>query len=252
MIASLPMYDRASNAHAHDAFWALIRDNLRAAGMDAPDGLDRDTGYMAGWGRPDLVLGQICNLPFRAKFRGTVTVIGTADYGLPDCPAGYYNSVFVVHRDAVGETPADFANGRFAANGLMSHSGYGAPQAWALAHNFQFNAPMITGSHDRSLAMVASGRADIAALDAQTWAMQSTESPEAADVRVIGHTAASPGMTFITRAGQNPVPYFNAIKAAIAAMPPDIAGVLGIKAIVTLPDSAYDLPLPPMPQTIQA
>ena len=112
------MYDRPANAAAHDQLWGLIRDNLRDAGVDAPDALDRETGYMTSWGRDDLVLGQICNLPLRAKFRPMVTMIGAADYGLPDCPAGHYNSVFIVHRDTDGDNPMDFIRGRFASNGL--------------------------------------------------------------------------------------------------------------------------------------
>lgn len=252
MIASLPMYDRPANAAAHDQLWDLIRDNLRDAGVDAPDALDRDTGYMTGWGRDDLVLGQICNLPLRAKFRPMITMIGAADYGLPDCPAGHYNSVFIVHRNADGDSPMDFIRGRFASNGLMSHSGYGAPQAWALDHGAQFSAPMITGSHDRSLAMVANGRADIAAIDAQTWAMQQVDSEDAANVRVIGTTAPSPSMTFITRAGQDPAPYFAAIKTAITDLPAECVSLLGLRDILALPHTAYDLPLPPMPQTIDA
>lgn len=126
---------------------------------------------MTGWGRLDLVLGQICNLPLRAKFRDKATIIRAANYGVPDCPVGHYNSVFVVHRDAVGGTPRDFANARFAASSLMSHSGYGAPQAWAKDNDCIFEAPTVTGSHNRSVMMIADRRADIAAIDAQTWAL---------------------------------------------------------------------------------
>ncbi|WP_246082533.1 hypothetical protein [Rubellimicrobium rubrum] len=63
MIAALPMYDRPDNWAAHDALWSLIRDGLRSRGNAAPDALDHGTDPMDEWGRPDLVLGQICNLP---------------------------------------------------------------------------------------------------------------------------------------------------------------------------------------------
>lgn len=252
MIASLPMYDRPANAAAHDAFWALVRDNLRDAGVEAPDTLDRETDYMAGWARPDLVLGQICNLPFRAKFRGKVTVIGTADYGLEGCPLGHYNSVFIVRRDRAGADPADFAKARFAANSLMSHSGYGAPQAWAKARGFLFGAPLVTGAHGKSLEAVATGVADIATIDAQTWTMQQHDRAHTADVAVIGVTGSSPGMTFITRKGQESAPYFAAIKAAIAALHPDDSRILGLRGIHRLPDAAFDMAMPPLPAAIDA
>jgi len=66
MIASLPMYDRPSNAAAHDRLWALIRDNLRSDGISAPDALDRAVLYRETWGRSDLVVGQICVMPYAA------------------------------------------------------------------------------------------------------------------------------------------------------------------------------------------
>lgn len=251
MIASLPMYDRPANAAAHDDLWHLIRDNLRATGIEAPDTLDRDITPTTGWGRPDLVLGQICNLPLRARFQTRVTVIGAADYGLDGCPAGHYKSVFVV-RAGGDSDPAAYANARFAANSLMSQSGYGAPQDWAHSRGFQFAAPMITGAHDRSIAMVAAGRADIAAIDAQTWIMQSRESGLTDGLIAIADTATSPAMTFITRLGQDPAPYFTAIEAAISALGAPQRDILGLRGIIALPQHAYDLPMPPMPQTIQA
>ena len=252
MIASLPMYDRTANRLAHDAFWILVRDNLRTSGIPAPDALDRATDFLTGWGRPDLVLGQICNLPLRANFLNKVTIIGAADYGIPDCPAGHYNSVFVVHRDAVGDTPCDFTRAHFAANSLMSHSGYGAPQAWAQSNGRLFRAPMITGSHDRSVAMVADRRADIAAIDTQTWALQQRDMPQSADLRVVGVTGHAPCMTFITHLGQDPEIHFAAIADAITGLAKDERESLGLKQIVSLPAADYDLPMPPLPQSIDA
>ncbi|MFY9206579.1 MAG: PhnD/SsuA/transferrin family substrate-binding protein [Yoonia sp.] len=252
MIASLPMYDRPANVAAHDTLWAHIRDNLRDAGVAAPASLDRVTHYEAGWARPDLVLGQICNLPLRAMFSGKVALIGAADYGLDGCPAGHYNSLFVVRKDAVGKTPKDFANARFVANSLMSHSGYGAAQAWARLHGFTFVPPMITDAHDNSLLAVVNGAADIACIDAQTWWMQKQDMVETTQVRVIGWTDPSPGQTFIARLGEDTAIYFAAIEAAIADLPTNVTATLGLRGIVKLPEVDYDLPLPPLPAAIGA
>ena len=117
---------------------------------------------------PDLVLGQICNLPLRAKFRVRLTVIGAADYGLPDgCPPGHYNSLFVVRKDAAGRTPQGLCHiARFAANALMSHSGYGAPQGVGCRCTVSaFAPPIITDAHmiiAVRLRWSHDGRADIA------------------------------------------------------------------------------------------
>lgn len=252
MIASLPMYARASNRAAHDRLWALIRDGLQHHGVRAPEALDHEIDHMDGWAHPDLSLSQICNLPYRARFRDNVTVIGAADYGLPGCEPGYYNSVFIVRKDSPAEAPQDMAMARFACNDFLSQSGYGAAQLWAQSHGFQFDPTLVTGSHNASIAAVAEERADIAAIDAQTWRIESGENPMTTRLKVIGHTDTSPGMTFITRMGQNPAPYFEAITAAIERMSAQDAQTLGLRGIIRLPQTAYDLPFPPKHEAISA
>lgn len=245
MIASLPMYARASNKAAHDTLWALIRDNLRAHGVPAPDGLDHDIVHMDSWGHEDLVLGQICNLPLRAVFMDKVTVIGAADYGLDGCPPGHYRSNFIVHHDCPAENPAAMFDARFVCNEPLSQSGYGAAQLWAQAQGSQFQLSATTGSHRASIEAVATGTGDIAAIDAQTWRIECAENPQTQALKVIGHTAPSPGMTFITRERQNPQPYFAAITNAISQLHPQAADVLGLRAIIALDPFAYNLPFPP-------
>ncbi|MFQ1702807.1 phosphate/phosphite/phosphonate ABC transporter substrate-binding protein [Loktanella agnita] len=245
MIASLPMYARAFNRAAHDALWHLIRDELRDRGITAPDQLDHNIDYMEVWDRDDLVLGHICNLPYRALFRDKVTLIGASDYGLPDCPAGYYNSLFIARSPG---TPADFA-ARYACNDLLSQSGYGAAQLWAQRERFTLNVVTVTGSHNASIAAVAKGTADLASIDAQTWRLEQAEgNPRLRDLHIIGQTSASPGMSFITRRDQDPAPYRDAIDAAINGLPRAHRQVLGLRAIVSLSEDAYDIPLPPKPE----
>ncbi len=242
MIAALPMYDRPENAAAHDALWSLVRDGLRARGVEAPDTLDRETNYMDGWARPDLVLGQMCNLPWRARFRNKVTVIGASDYGLEGDPAGHYHSVIVV-RTGEATTHGD----RFAYNDALSNSGWDLPQAWAKAHGVPVRPVLCTGSHTASARAVAEGGADIAAIDAVTWRGLTRWDATTAELEVIGRTGSSPGQTFVTRADQDPTPYHDAIAKAILALPEPAAATLGLRGIVVLAPSAYDLPLPPEP-----
>ena len=244
MIASLPMYARASNRDAHDAFWVLVRNGLRDRGIAAPDTLDHDINHMDSWAHTDLVLGQICNLPYRVVFRDRVTLIGAAHYGLPDCAPGYYYSHIVVRAD---ETRTDLRGLRFACNELLSHSGYGAAHIWAAARGFRFSAPLVLGSHHAVIAAIADGYADIAAIDAQTWWMEAQENPQVPRLRIIGQTPASAGQSFMTRGGQDPAPYFAAIHDAITALSPADRQSLNLRGIIRLPQSAYDQPLPPKP-----
>jgi ABC-type phosphate/phosphonate transport system substrate-binding protein len=241
------MYDRPENADAHDALWALIRDGLRARDIPAPDTLDREINHMEGWGRPDLTLGQICNLPLRARFRDRVTMIGASDYGLPDTPAGHYHSVYVVRANDPATSLADTAGYRFAFNEGLSQSGWGAPFDHARAQGHTLTPHLRTGAHVRSLVAVAEGRADLAAIDAVTFRNLTRWEPATRAVRVIGRTHPSPGMTFITAPGRDPAPFFDAIAQAIAALDPVSRDTLGLQAIVALPPSAYDIPLPPPP-----
>lgn len=245
MIAALPMYDRPETAAAHDALWALVRDGLRARGLAAPDALDRALDYREGWARPDLILGQVCNLPFRAGLRGRVTVIGAADHGLPGDPPGFYHSVIVARAD--DDRPASALAHCFAVNDALSNSGWDNAVHWARAAGVTLRPVVVTGSHEGSVRAVASGEADLAAIDAVSWEGFRRWTPAARTLRVLGRTRTSPGMTFITRQGEDPAPYREALAAAIAALPGGPAALLGLRGVVVLPPSAYDLPLPPDP-----
>jgi ABC-type phosphate/phosphonate transport system substrate-binding protein len=247
MIASLPMYAHPSNRAAHNDLWALIRDALRQRGIQAPDGLDHDIDHKQGWAHDDLVLGQICNLPYRKFFRDRVTLIGATDYGLNGCPAGHYRSAIVVRADAPASDPRAFAEQRFVCNDTLSHSGYGAAQHWASAHGFTFGVSAQTDSHHASINAVASGQADIAAIDMQSWRIECGVNQATAMLKIIDYTATSPGQSFITRKGEDPEPYLAAVNAAIAQLSDDAAAVLGLKAVVRLPASAYEMPFPPDP-----
>jgi len=246
--ASLPMYDRPQNAAAHDALWALIRDSLRARGVEAPETLDRAMPVMAGWQSPDLLLGQVCNLPWRALLRDRLTLLCTGDYGLADTAPGLYRSVLIVRAEDAAADLADCAGHRFVYSDPLSHSGWGAAQAEAAARGLRLNVALQSGAHSESLRAVAEGRADLASIDAQSFAMFRRWEPDAARVKVIGTTAASPGMSFVTAAGRNPAPVRAALHDAVAALPAAHRATLGLRGLVTLAPAAYDLPVPPSPE----
>jgi len=247
MIAALPMYCFDHNAAAHGRLWALIRDGLRDHGIAAPDALDRLTHHVEGWGRADLVLGQICNLPYRAVFRDRVTVIAACDHRMTGTAPGYYRSVLLVRADDPAADLAAAAAYRMAINDPLSQSGWGAPHAYATTMGLRLNPVLRTGSHVESLRAVADGRAGLAALDGVTFGHLSRCEPAVARVRVIGRTHASPAMTLITAGRRDPAPYRAAISAALSALDAADRADLGLHGIVALPEKAYDIPLPPVP-----
>ncbi len=248
MFAALPMYARPENRAAHDALWALIRDGLRARGLDAPDALDHDADYQAGWGRTDLVLGHICTLPWRAQHRHNTVLVGASDYGLSDTPAGYYRSLYVVRADDVARRLSDLSGRAMAVSDPLSHSGWGAAAADAGTRGVTLAPVVVTGAHRASMAAVVRGDADFASIDAQTWRVETQiDNPDVARLRVVDRTPPSPGITFVTAPGRDGTATFAAVTEAIAALPAPHRDTLGLRGIVRLPDAAYDIALPPVP-----
>ena len=254
MIASLPMYDRPENAASHDALWAGIRDALRTLGGEAPEALDRQIGIWDGWGHPELVLGQVCGLPYRLAFHDKVELVANFDYGLPETPPGFYRSHFVVRADDPRGSPEEFSTQRLAYNEAKSHSGWGAPQLWAKARGFFFRPELETGSHRASARAVASGQADIAAIDTISWRGIERWEPEvAAKLKIVGQTDATPGQALISAKGADADRTAKAVENGFAALPAQHRETLGIGNVVRIPKSAYlDVAIPPSPAEILA
>lgn len=155
MIASLMMYHRAETAAAHKAYWSMIRAGLARRQIPAPAALSNDAPEFDVWCAPELVLSQTCSLPYRARLAERVTLVGTPDFGLPNCPPGYYNSVVVVREDENRTDLSAFADARFAYNQSLSQSGFAAIYALAEAQGIWFPNRIESGAHGASARMVA-------------------------------------------------------------------------------------------------
>lgn len=251
MIAALPMYDTPQTAPALDALWACIRDGLRAQGIGAPEALTRGGDVWQVWQSPALVLGQTCSLPFRARLKDQVQVLGAFDLGLPGTPPGYYHSVLVARADdpRAKRGLAAFRGARLAYNEALSQSGWAAPSAAAARAGFSFDALIETGAHRQSARAVAEGRADIAALDAASWRVIAREDPAtAARLSVVGRTRPTPGLPLITRRDSNPAPYRKAIGDAVTNLSQRHRATLDLRGFVPVPEAAYlALPIPQNP-----
>jgi ABC-type phosphate/phosphonate transport system substrate-binding protein len=249
MIASLGMYDFGPLQGPNDRLWALIRDGLRDRGLDAPDALTRGaSAYWDTWQSPDLLVSQTCGYPFRARLHDRVTYVGTPDYGVEGCAPGYYRSVFVARRTDRRKTLTDFDGARFAYNEALSQSGWAAPQVHAANLDLRLPPSVETGGHQLSAAAVAEGQADIAALDAVTFALMQNADPVAEQLRVVAKTAPTPGLPLITGKDKDPAPVFAAVEAAIAALRPDDRTTLHLKGLVRIPVASYlAVPNPPPP-----
>lgn len=229
------MYDRREIAQANNAFWAAIRHNLGYG----PEFLTRDMQVWDIWQSPDLLLAQTCGYPYRAHLHGHVALIGTPDYGLPDCAAGYYYSVFIARRNDPRRSLHDFASAGFAYNEPLSQSGWAAPTAHMAAQNLTYATRLQSGAHVNSAKMVAQSHADIAAIDAVTWAMIEKYDSFAKDLHIIERTAPTPGLPYIAALGVDKPKLSAAIEDAIHNLPVEMRVALHLKGLVTIPAADY-------------
>lgn len=245
MIASLPMYETAHSRAAHDTYWQAIRDHYGRG----PTHLSRDIDPHDCWERDDLILSQTCGLPYRSGLHRTVSLVGTPDYGLAGCPPGYYRSHFIVRATDARTDITDFAGARFARNDVRSQSGWAAAEQHLIDHHAGFSFAtncLDTKAHRASVDAVGTGIADIAAIDAVTWALLERDTDLTAGVRVLGSTKPTPGLPYICARALDPTEMRAAIFAAIAELAMHVRAALMIKNIVNIPTFEYlAVPLPP-------
>lgn len=239
MIASLAMYDRPQLRPAHDALWAAIRDALRDGGRAAPDHLARGGDLWSIWQDPALVLAHCCGLPYRARLHPRVALVATPDYALPGCPPGYYNSVILARQSPLPARPT------IAVNDPLSQSGWAALHRWLADRGLTHGAVVMTGAHAQSARAVAEGKADLAAIDAQSW-RHILRYDRADPALEIARTPPTPGLPLIT--AQDPAPLRAALTQAFDHVGRDVLGALDLAGVVQIPPASYlALPQPPNP-----
>lgn len=239
MIASLSMYCYPQLEAAHDRFWALIRQGLAAGGVPSPPRLSRNADERAVWNHPQLVLSQTCGMPYRLFLHGSVQLVGTPDYGLQACPAGYYRSALVVRANDNRTAVRDFADARFAYNSEHSQSGFAAPWWHVQAHGFWFARRLAVGQHLEAARAVADGRADIAALDAVSWLLMTEHTGLGTQLRVLEWTIPTPGLPYICARDADVGVTFAALDSAIRELSEQDRQALHLQGLVKIPERDY-------------
>jgi ABC-type phosphate/phosphonate transport system substrate-binding protein len=188
-VAALPMYDFPHLQPANDALWAAIRLRLHQEGVDAPGVLTRNHDLNALWRDPGLVLAQTCGYPLVTSLKAAVRLVATPRYRARGCSGPFHRSAIVVARESRARGLADLRGGRCAVNDLASNTGMNLLRAEVAreARGRPFFAHVrLTGAHETSLEAVASGRADIAAIDAVSFAHLGSLCPDlTAAVRIL-------------------------------------------------------------------
>jgi ABC-type phosphate/phosphonate transport system substrate-binding protein len=194
----------------------------------APDELD----FHQLWLSPALLFGQTCWGPMELGLAQHVQVIAQPSYNAYEGGQGeLYSSALVMVADggpsvaspADGKAviPLDLMRGkRFAFNNPDSMSGLiGLTRDLeAMGESLDiFASRSESGGHRSSIVAAAEGRADIAAIDCESWALAQRFEPAAKDVKVVGWTARRKGLPYIT-ARTTPAPIIAAMRDAVAAV----------------------------------
>ena len=249
MIASLPMYDMPHLRGAHDRYWTAIRDALGYG----PDALTRGGDPWAEWQSPDLLLGQTCGLPYRARLHDKVTLVGTPDYDLPDCPPGHYFSYLIRRRADPRSLKELCKHGVMAFNDPVSQSGWAAPVAHLAARRLHPGKTLHTGAQLSSISAVLRKTADFAAIDAVTlmlWAQHDMDAMTFVDA--FTRTEPAPALPYIPARDTAPAPIAAALSTAINTLSELDRLDLRLRGLSHIPAEDYmALPVPAPPAELR-
>ncbi|UVK36465.1 PhnD/SsuA/transferrin family substrate-binding protein [Mesorhizobium sp. AR10] len=209
----------------HDAAGALIAPDPATL---PPNELD----YHKLWLQPALLFAQTCWGPMELGLSRHVQVIGQPSYDAFEGGQGeLYSSALVMRGDGGSSVesaddgspliPLDLIRGRrFTFNDPGSMSGLiGLTRDLeAMGQSLDiFASRSESGGHRASIVAIAEGRADVAAIDCESWALAQRFEPAAQKVAVVGWTARRKGLPFIT-ARTTPEKTVAAMREAIAAV----------------------------------
>jgi len=247
-IASFAMYDLPEVAAANDAVWAGMARALARGGLDGvPGALTRGVDLDRIWRSPELLFGQTCGYPLIHAYKDALRLVATPVYDAAGCQGPDYVSLIVVREeDPIGGL-AELRGCTAAVHSATSQSGYSALRASVadLAQQGRFfGKVMVSGNHGASLALVATGEADVCATDCVTHALLARHRPEAlAGLRVLTRSPAAPGLPYVSRAAAGDDLVARLRAALFAALEdPDLASVreaLRLAGAAVRPISAY-------------
>lgn len=180
--AALPMYPVAGLRDAWDELYSTIASSVGERYSDTPLALDWTLDSHDGWRHPHLALSQACGWPLITELRNSVRVLGAFEHLLDGAASHMYCSVIVARSAHVPNASTDRAaiNSADSLSGCVSlHAAFGfALGQWP-------GEVVLTGSHLASIDAVRGGSADVASIDALSWAYQQHLDPNRLDGLVV-------------------------------------------------------------------
>ncbi|WP_192253010.1 phosphate/phosphite/phosphonate ABC transporter substrate-binding protein [Mesorhizobium silamurunense] len=182
------------------------------------------------WLHPALLIGQTCWGPMEFGLSKHVQLVGQPSYDAYEGGKGeLYSSAIVMLADGGMSVPSPtdgravipidlIRDKRFAFNSLDSMSGIIAlSRDLEDMEDIEFSQHLQSGGHRASIVAIAEGRADIATIDCESWALAQRFEPAAQRVKVVGWTARRKGLPFIT-ALSTPQETVAALREAVASL----------------------------------
>lgn len=229
---------------ANERWLTSILEHLGATRRNA-EGLS----LMDLWLSPHLLLTQTCGYPLMTALRDRVRIIGRPRYELPDSSGGNHCSLLLGRANDPRRTLPAFRDSRGVINGEDSNSGMNLlrHRLAPLHRDGQFFAGVgISGSHRESLRWLREDKADLAAIDSVTFACLARHAAEeVAGLRVIGRSAFSPTLPYITAATvtEKQAGHLRQLMNKTLHSLPEVAEILGLQEILPATESDYQIVL---------
>ena len=194
------MYPRVELRDAWDTLYRAVATKVGESYPDTPPGLSWDIDPHESWNHPLMALSQSCGWPIVTALKDRVRVVGTFAADLDGVVSPAYRSVIVAREGAV---LGELRHARAAVNSTDSLSGWvSLLEAFEQQSNKWPGATVVTGSHAASLESLRDHHADVAAIDAVTWAHHSRLAPQSlVDLGVIGRGPEVPCLPLIVPFG---------------------------------------------------
>ena len=201
-----------------DRCFRLLRENSPAPGVV----FDSDRSVLLD---DNLLFGHSCGYPLMTHLRGALVPFCVPLFDVPGCDGPRYSSRLVA--GAGIETLLDCRGATVAVNTPDSNSGMNLLRhalAMAGASPPFFRKVLTTGGHAQSLAAVAAGRAQLAAIDCVSYRLLEDQDPRlVAATRSLGFSAQTCGLPLVVpaaRAGSAPLDDWTAaLRRALEALP---------------------------------
>ncbi|MDB4884386.1 MAG: phosphate/phosphonate transporter substrate-binding protein, partial [Gemmatimonadetes bacterium] len=242
-VASLGMYDGGALTEANDLLWKAMAARATAFGLpDVPAAIERATPLEQLWTSERLLFGQTCGYPFASRLHPRVRLLGAPIYALPGCDGATHRSFIIVNASSNARGLAGLAGRTAVINEHDSMTGrhlLGDAVVEVGGTSGFFTSVRVSGSHANSLAMVALGEADVAAIDCVSYAHLARARPElVAATRIIHRSAPTPTLPFVISAACGEVAAFAMAGAlAVAVLDPKLEdahrllGLVGLRRI---------------------